>query len=299
MPVEVLETRSPRRAMHLDGAEAPAVLVTDGEQRAALAVVRSLGRAGYRPFVCSTRRRSLAGASRFAASQAIVPDALSEPAAFAAELARLVRQWGIQVLLPISEPSLLAVLDSAELYPGVGEGDLDATTFRRICDKGALLAAAETVGIAVPAQNVVSSVEEIETLAPGSLDFPVVIKPARSVGEGDTGRVKVAVGYAADAAELREKLHAIPAAAYPVLLQQRIVGPGIGIFLLRWDGETRAVFAHRRIREKPPSGGVSVYRESIPADPELVQRSLDLLDGFDWRGVAMVEYKVDSRTGIP
>ena len=43
-----------------------AVLVTDGEQRAALAIVRSLGRAGHDVYVCSSRHRSLAGASRYA-----------------------------------------------------------------------------------------------------------------------------------------------------------------------------------------------------------------------------------------
>src|SRR6185312_15979930 len=48
-----------------------------------------------------------------------------------------------------------------------------------------------------------------------------------------------------------------------------------------------------------PSGGVSVYRESIVADPELVRRSRALLDRFGWCGVAMIEYKVDARTGTP
>ena len=61
----------------------------------------------------------------------------------------------------------------------------------------------------------------------------------------------------------------------------------------------RASFAHRRLREKPPSGGVSVYRESIAADPALVERSRRLLEHFGWQGVAMVEYKVDERTGTP
>jgi predicted ATP-grasp superfamily ATP-dependent carboligase len=73
----------------------------------------------------------------------------------------------------------------------------------------------------------------------------------------------------------------------------------VGIFLLVWRGETRAVFSHRRIREKPPAGGVSVYRESIAADPGLVARSRALLDRFDWQGVAMIEFKVDQATGTP
>jgi predicted ATP-grasp superfamily ATP-dependent carboligase len=71
------------------------------------------------------------------------------------------------------------------------------------------------------------------------------------------------------------------------------------VFLLLWNGQLKAAFSHRRIREKPPSGGVSVYRESIPLDPELLTRSRALLDAFEWDGVAMIEYKVDERTGMP
>jgi len=73
----------------------------------------------------------------------------------------------------------------------------------------------------------------------------------------------------------------------------------VGVFLLLWNGELRAAFSHRRIREKPPSGGVSVYRESIPLDPELLARSRALLERFEWDGVAMIEYKLDERTGTP
>jgi predicted ATP-grasp superfamily ATP-dependent carboligase len=141
--------------------------------------------------------------------------------------------------------------------------------------------------------------EAAERLIRETLPYPLVLKPARSVGEGAAGRVKVGVVHARDAAELRARLATLPDGAYPLLLQQRIVGPGIGIFLLRWEGETLATFAHRRIREKPPSGGVSVYRESVVADPALERASTRLLDRFGWSGVAMVEYKVDAASGIP
>ena len=75
------------------------------------------------------------------------------------------------------------------------------------------------------------------------------------------------------------------------LLQEYIEGRGEAIFLLM-DGEyTRAVFAHRRLREKPPAGGVSVLRESIAPDPVLLDGSERLLAALDWRGVAMVEFR--------
>jgi predicted ATP-grasp superfamily ATP-dependent carboligase len=89
----------------------------------------------------------------------------------------------------------------------------------------------------------------------------------------------------------------LPEAAYPILLQRRIVGPGSGIFLLVWDGKLVASFAHRRLREKPPAGGVSVYSESVPADPMLVEQGFRLLCHFGWQGVAMLEFKTDRSTG--
>ena len=65
------------------------------------------------------------------------------------------------------------------------------------------------------------------------------------------------------------------------------------MFLLSWNGELKAAFCHRRLREKPPWGGVSVYRESIPFDEEIVEKSFTLLQAIGWQGPAMVEFKVD------
>lgn len=274
------------------------VLVTDGEQRSALAIVRSLGRAGYHPYVCSARRRPLAGASRYAQRSAMVPDPLLDPEAYISALERLAAGWGIELLLPVTEGSLLAVLPARErLAVRIPFGEFER--FLAISDKERVLAAAERVGIAVPRQWRVVRPEEVRALALEGEHFPLVIKPSRSIGGAAGARVKLGVGYAASAADLEAQLAALPAAAYPVLLQQRVVGPGIGVFLLVWDGELVASFAHRRLREKPPSGGVSVYSESIPLDPTLLDRSLELLRSFQWSGVAMVEYKVEGASATP
>ena len=67
--------------------------------------------------------------------------------------------------------------------------------------------------------------------------------------------MKLGVAYAANREEFDAQLGQFTDAAYPLLLQQRIVGPGAGIFVLLWDDELLAVFAHRRIREKAPGRG--------------------------------------------
>lgn len=275
------------------------VIVTDGEQRAALAVVRSLGRAGYRCVVASSSRASIAGGSRFVARCVMVPDALVKPSEFADALVALALEEQAALVLPIAEPALLALLPARSRmlpalvpFPGLA-------TFEAVTDKKRLLDEARTLGIATPTQEILADQATLRSIDLFALNYPIVVKPARSVGEEAGVRSKLGVTYAFDTAELRRAVAALPAAAFPVLLQQRIVGPGIGIFLLLWDGEQRAQFAHRRLCEKPPSGGISVYRESIALDQELLERSRALLDRFGWRGVAMVEYKRDSASGKP
>lgn len=276
---------------------ASGIVVTDGNERAALAVVRSLGRAGYRVIVGSRTGRSLAGASRHAALDLPLPDALVDPEAFVTTLAEAVRTHRADILLPVSEASLLAVLGQRERFPGAAIPFPSLPIFQRICDKARVLQEAELVGLRVPRQVTVAMPGAI--LPYDRLRFPLVLKPSRSVSEGPGGRVKLGVKHIESADKLAPALEAQPPAAYPILLQERIVGTGIGVFLLLRNRSAIAVFGHRRIREKPPSGGVSVYRESVRPAPDLVRRSEALLARLDWEGVAMVEYKVDAKTGEP
>ena len=84
-----------------------------------------------------------------------------------------------------------------------------------------------------------------------------------------------------------------------MLLQERIVGPGIGVFACYRQGRPVALFSHRRLREQPPWGGVSVLCESAPLDPVARDFAIRLLDEIGWQGVAMVEFKQDLRDGLP
>jgi predicted ATP-grasp superfamily ATP-dependent carboligase len=277
------------------------ILVTDGDERSALAIVRSLGRKNeFEVFVCSRNGHSLAGASRYAREDRRVGDALVDPAAFAKRLALVSSKLRADVLIPVSEASLMAVLSYRELFgqvllPFPAEG-----LFRQVCDKAAVLEAARGLGIATPVQHQALDEHALRRLLhSGELGFPLVIKPARSVIDATSGRAKIGVAHASNADELAARASRYDAAAYPLLLQQRVVGPGVGVFLLRWNGRILAAFSHRRLREKPPSGGVSVYSESIALEPELLRQAEALLEAFSWQGVAMVEFKIDAVTGIP
>ncbi|MFL5482793.1 MAG: ATP-grasp domain-containing protein [Gemmatimonadaceae bacterium] len=273
------------------------IIVTDGEQRAALATVRSLGRTGYRCVVVSSSRPSLAGTSRFVAKSYCVPDCLKQPVEFANSLVALAAAEKADLVLPVSEAAILALLPIRDRLRPAEIPFPELSQFEAISDKRRLLSEASRLGISVPLQYVLEKPGDLESLNLDGVGFPMVIKPARSVNGHAGARTKFTVSYATNAADLLRKVSRASPQSFPLLLQQRISGPGIGIFLLLWSGETRAQFGHKRLCEKPPSGGISVYRESVAVDSELAARSRALLESFRWQGVAMVEYKRDQRTG--
>ncbi len=78
----------------------------------------------------------------------------------------------------------------------------------------------------------------------------------------------------------------------PIIVQEFIPGHGAGVFCLHDRDHAIAWFAHRRIREKPPSGGVSVLCESVAVDPVLKDYAERLLRAAEYRGVAMVEFRI-------
>jgi len=274
------------------------VLVTDGDQRASLACVRSLGKAGYECFVTGPEKGSLAGSSRFCGGRASLPDAGRDPQAFLEGLVDLVGRWGIEYLLPITEKSLRAVLPEVRRFSGVEIPFPRYEVFARVSDKAQVMAAARRVGIVVPRQWEWRSREDAEGTLIRDDEFPLVIKPTKSIPRLGAGFHQTSVVHTAGPDDLRRWLGAAGEGDFPVLVQERVGGEGAGVFLLVWDGVLRGVVGHRRIREKPPSGGVSVVRESTVVEAGLLRQSRALLEELGWdRGVAMVEYRVDPVLG--
>ncbi len=269
------------------------ILVTDGTQRSALAACRSLRRAGHEVHVASGRRWSLAGVSRGVYEHVVAEDAMSHPDAFAAAVARLAARVHADLLLPVTDASAIAILARAAHEPeSVRVLSPRLPAFQLASDKAALLPLAEAAGFAIPESIVVPSRAAAATLALDSL-LPGVLKPHRSiVAVGGELRRHQVVQYAT-AAEGAAELRSMPEEAFPILAQRRIEGPGVGFFALRWHGRMVATFAHRRVREVPPSGGISVCRESILLPVALAAAGTRLLAALDWSGVAMVECKHD------
>jgi predicted ATP-grasp superfamily ATP-dependent carboligase len=228
----------------------------------------------------------------------LATDPLTDPAGYAAEVGQLASREGTGLLLPMTDPSLEALLERRAALPtAVVVPFPDLSTYRAASDKAHVLTLARESGFDVPETQLIATPGDGDGGIPDAAFFPAVVKPHRSVVTLGGMRRKTVVTLVADPAACRRALAALPAPAFPVLLQRRVSGVGEGFFALRWGGRTVAMFAHRRLREKPPAGGVSVYRESIALDDRLVRPGLRLLDALGWNGVAMIECKRDQATG--
>jgi len=269
------------------GAGAP-VIVTDGETRPALAAVRSLGARGLPVHVLATGPRALAGASRFATALHVVPSPEREPEAWADAVARIAGTLPGALVLPVTEVALGSAF-AFGLERRVALAAPPREAYARAVDKGALLEEARACGIPTPSGVLLETPAALETLPPG-LAYPVVLKARRSrwleAGHWRHGTVRVL----RDAEALRRARDEAAFAA-GALLQEWVPGTGAGVFLLFDRGAARVRFAHRRLREKPPSGGVSVLCEAVAPDPDLLAWSEALLRRLGWHGVAMVEYR--------
>ncbi|MBT8489183.1 MAG: ATP-grasp domain-containing protein, partial [Gemmatimonadetes bacterium] len=276
------------------------ILVTDAEQRSTLAVVRSLGRAGFHVEVCSTLEAPLAGASRFTRAVHRVSDPVGDSRALVGDLTRLVDEQTIEILIPMTDATAAVALQLRQQRPDLLIPFPASEVWHEVSNKRRLFEVAEGLGIPVPRQHVVES--KRADFSPAfdlarDVGFPVILKPHRSAVATPARVLKLGVEVAADREDLERRLRGYAEEAFPILIQERIQGPGLGGFFLAMDGEILHGFAHQRLREKPPTGGVSVLRKSVPLRDDVRRHSEALLDHFEWSGVAMVEFKEDAATG--
>jgi predicted ATP-grasp superfamily ATP-dependent carboligase len=211
---------------------------------------------------------------------------------FSGEVARLSRALRIELVLPVSDAACRALLPTRELLEPTILVAPSRSAYETISDKAKVARLAENAGIAIPAGQEVGGLEEAIAVAE-ALTWPVMLKPVMSVARDASGVAsKLGVACVSDAPELR-KCWVETVGAGRALVQSVVPGWGEGIFVLRFGGKTAAAFAHRRTREKPPSGGVSVLRQSIAMQPERLSQVEEVLDAAGYEGVAMAEYKTD------
>ncbi len=211
------------------------VLVTDGDNRAALAVTRALGRRGHTVVVAEKRTPSLAQTSHYCAGRVVYRDPVLNDVSFVKELAATVAEQRIDVLLPIADITTSVVATHRGLFePRCRVPIADAAAIARAADKVDTVQTAGRLGVPAPRSWILSDAED--AINP-EVPFPVVLKPHRSRVRTAAGWKSCSVSYAQTPDDLRASLRARPPHEFPIMLQERIVGPGVGVFVCYDQGQ--------------------------------------------------------------
>lgn len=269
------------------------VLVLDAKQRSALAVTRSLGRlSNVRVTTADAAPEALAGCSRFSSAYLCSPSSELDPVAYLNWIAEILALHHYDLVIPVTEITSQLLLMNQQSFSDLRLPFASYERVMRLADKGELVKLALEQDVPCPKSRWYASAAALDVEGES---FPVVIKPCLSkIYTGSAWiatRVRVLFSKEELMDELRKSsyLH-----THPFMLQEFIPGHGAGIFCLYDKGKPLAFFAHRRLREKPPAGGVSVLSESVAIDPKMQEYATKLLSGAQWHGVAMVEFRVSA-----
>jgi peptidoglycan/xylan/chitin deacetylase (PgdA/CDA1 family)/glutathione synthase/RimK-type ligase-like ATP-grasp enzyme len=266
-----------------------AALIVDGNTGPSLAVVRSLGRQGWRIVAPAGSR---AARSRFTNQVVDLADAVQEPQAFEAGLARLVDQVPLDVVIPSTDASLEAC------WRVVGERDQphilggDARTVRMTLDKVECLRVAEKHGFPVPVWFAPDSAREALDVV-GALGTPFVVKPRRSfvtIGSVLHHRRHVILRGHEDLEAVMSAL-AEPTGELPVL-QQYVPGRSLSVSAVVHGGQVIGSVARETFTFHPVAGGTSVWKRTIDPGDVGVAEALRLLCDIGLEGLAEAEYQV-------
>lgn len=257
---------------------------------------------GIRVLVGAEARSSLASSSAYCSGSFVYPSPYMSSGEFLEVLKGVMSRHKAVMLLPMTDITVGEILENkSALGEHVCIPFVDHEKYIAASDKLRLLRLSKHLGIPMPRTIFSTDFKDHESLIgrAGKLGFPLVLKPGRSRIKTGPGWINAGVRYARDEEDLRNQIGEEPFKSFPFVLQERVEGPGVGVFLLMHKGEILAKFSHRRIREKPPSGGVSVLCESIEAPPLALSSATALLRELNWYGVAMVEFKWDNRDNLP
>jgi predicted ATP-grasp superfamily ATP-dependent carboligase len=263
------------------------VLVTDVEERSALAVCRGLVRSGYSVTGVAGARPAPGHWSRACSRRETLPDPRHDPSGFLAGLETVLRREEHVALVPSVDVSTFVVSENrCRLLPLTAIGLPAPDAVRASLDKVRLLDVAEAAGL-TPPPSIVCDDEAGARVAIRQVGLPVVVKPAASF-------VPIRASFRQQPVVLVERAEALAEAltsiGRPFIVQrfeeaQRVVSCA---GLVTSSGLIASVVVRWR-RRWPPRTGSAAYCETIEPPPRLLSRAESVVERLGYRGIFELE----------
>jgi predicted ATP-grasp superfamily ATP-dependent carboligase len=241
--------------------------------------------------VVDDTRFSLSSFSRYCDDFVKTGSSTDDPKGFLETLERVIDERGIDLVIPMDDQEL----DLLQLEPNrigslcaIAAPERDSYDIAR--DKLLTTRLAKSLNIEIPKSCLVRDGESVESIL-SVTGLPAILKPRK--GSGSRGLL-----FMKSERDMEVAMSSIDKRG-EMLAQEFIPSAGgIGVSLLVKDGLVRASFTHKRIMEFPEAGGPSLVR--VSTHNSIAESAAErLLRNLRWNGVAMVEFRLDSRTGKP
>ena len=262
------------------------MLIAGGDNRAGLALARSLARHGI-SLIAVGRGADLAIRSRFVRHGLVSPSPSEDPTGYFQFIRELVERHGIKLVVPMSDPNLVVLeRHRSDLESLTTLAMARSDSLRGAVDKRVNLDIAREIGIPCPKQYDLQNENDIPDMIK-YLGFPIVLKsPGLALTAGDP-RFRFRVLYARNEAELRGHIAThCHDGSYP-LFQECAVGKVHNYCCFAAKGEAIAGHEYHSIRR---NGGLGVLRKIIQPTPEVERHAKEMLRALEWDGVAHIAF---------
>ncbi len=269
------------------------VLVLGQEDRAFLAVVRSLGRRGLEVHVGWCPSDAVALRSRYVARAHELPRYARDDDAWLRALVALCERERFDVVIPTNDTTIMPLVARRDELEPHARLHLPSNEAYAICfDKGVTHDFAQAHGVPVPRQLRLPL-----PASPGAIPadwYPLVLKPLASFTLDDLDRKRFVRRVMRPADLGRELQHFT--AARELLVQEFFRGTGVGVEMLAHEGRVLLAFQHLRVHERR-GGGADSYRVSLPLRADMRDAATRMVAALNYTGVVMFEFRMNLETG--
>jgi protein-tyrosine-phosphatase/predicted ATP-grasp superfamily ATP-dependent carboligase len=269
------------------------VLVLGQEDRAFLAVVRSLGRRGLEVHVGWCPGDAVALRSRYVTRVHALPRYARDDDGWRRALVALLERERFDLVIPTNDTTIMPLQAHRAEFEPYARLYLPSNDAYAICfDKGVTHDFAQAHGVPVPRQLRLTLPVSPDAI-PGDW-YPLVLKPLASYTLDDLERKRF-VRRVMRRADVGRELQYF-AGARELLVQEFFQGTGVGVEMLAYEGRVLLAFQHLRVHERR-GGGADSYRVSLPLRADMRDAATRMVAALGYTGVIMFEFKMNLDTG--
>lgn len=269
------------------------VLVTNGKNRIAYNIIKSLARLDVEIFCTDFVPRAMSNYSRYCTGYFVSPSPFTQQKEYIECLKKKIQELKIDVLIPVNEELFLIARHKMEFTNFVKLAIPDYDQILTAHNKEVWEPIARKLGIAVPRTVELKYIADMSKPANG-LKYPVLIKPKQ--GGGGWGICRVETDTQLHNYLTPEAMNNVPTDRF--IVQEFVNGETICVAMIFDQGRLRGKVAYRQVRDYPIIGGQATCRLSIRNSE--AERALEtMLTALEWHGICQADFVVDRDTGTP